>query len=305
MNHPNDFYVHVASTDSLEIYPNNCGSNFTNVLPMDISFPDVTQYECCLSELSYNSNFYNLDEYCAFGIFDFLYKWPGTNLYGRLLDCKVSSGYYESPELVCNVLNDLVGSLNIDRFKDVKLFSYDKITRKFHLNVADLYVTILVKGSLIDILGLERRTYIPYQIAYIGHSKDTRSYIFYPDPSKKKGIERFFKNQKRSWKSDAEQGGVSPFVVQMTSVTAFLVYVDFVKDTIYGSAFSNVIKTLGIKGTNNGERIVDSFGSTRMYVPLKFNTFNKISVRILDFRQRPIQFKAGNVAATFHFRRKS
>lgn len=302
MNHPNDFYVHVASTDSLEIYPHNCGSSFTNVLPMDISFPDVTQYECCLSELSYNSNFYNLDEYCAFGIFDFLFKWPETNLYGRLYDCKVSSGYYESPELVCNVLNDLVNSLNIDRFKDIKLFSYNKITRKFNLNVADLYVTILVKGSLIDILGLERRTYIQYQIAYIGKSKDKQSYVY---SDGKKEMERFFKNQKRSWKSDAEEGGISPFVIQMTSVTAFLVYVDFVKDTIYGSAFSNVIKTLGIKGKNQGERIVDSFGSTRMYVPLKFNTFNSITVRILDFRQRPIQFKAGNVAATFHFRRKS
>lgn len=293
----NSFYLHVASTDSLGTYPENSGAKFTNVLPTDISFPDVTQFEVALSEISYNSNFYNIDDDCAFGIFDFQYQWPKTDLYGKLWDLKLASGFYKTPETVCKVLNDLVSSLNIDRFRDVKLFSYNEITRKFELNVEELYVTILVKGSLIDILGLERRVYVRHQIAYIGKSKDLQFYLY-------EGEKRFFKNQRRSWVSDAEKGGIAPFVAQMTSVSAFLVYADLVKDVMFGSTFSNVIKTLGIKGTNNGERIVDSF-LKRMYVPLKFNTFNTISVRILDFRQRPIEFKSGNVTATFHFRRKS
>ena len=115
---------------------------------------------------------------------------------------------------------------------------------------------------------------------------------------------RYFKNKRQSWISDSEQGGTSPFVAQMTSVSAFLVYVDFVKDVIYGSNFSNVIRTAAIRGSNNGERIVDCFVK-RMYVPLKFNQFNSITVEILDFRSRPLEFQEGNTSLTFHFRPKS
>ena len=291
------FYLHVVSTDSLTSFPANTASKFTNILPIDVSFPDVTKYEVALSEISYNSNFYNISDDCAFGLFDFLYSWSGTKLYGKLYDLKVPSGNYENPEIVCGFLNSLVQKLPIPRLKNKNLFSYNRYTRKFDLVVADLFLTIIVKGSLIDILGLERRYAIPNQIAFIGKSKEKEFYLY----GKEK---RFFKNKRQSWVSDSEQGGISPFVAQMTSVSAFLVYVDFVGDIIYGSNFSNVIRTVAIRGSNNGERVVDVF-SSRMYVPVKLNQFNSVSVEILDFRARPLQFQEGNTSLTFHFRPKS
>lgn len=299
MSEDDDFYIHTASTDSLQTFPENKPSKFTNVLPRDITFSDVREYEVCLAECSYNSDFYNVSDDCAFGLFDFLYLWPGTTpKYGKLIDLHVSSGSYESAQVICDILNELVDKANIARLKNIKLFSYNKFTRKFNLNVADLYVTILVKGSLIDILGLEKRHHIPHQIAYIGKSKDLHFYLFGD-----KGEKRYFKNQMRAWVSDAEDGGQSPFVAQMTTVTAFLVYADFVKDVIFGSRFTNVLRTLAIKGSNSGERVVDCF-QKRMYQPLKFNTFNSITVEIRDFEGRPIVFNSGNFSCTFHFRRK-
>ena len=83
--------------------------------------------------------------------------------------------------------------------------------------------------------------------------------------------------------SDAEEGGKAPFCAQMTTVTAFLVYVNFVKDVIFGSKFSNILRTVAVRGLNSGERVVECFNK-RMYVPLKYNTFNKkLSFFILPF----------------------
>lgn len=300
MSEDEDFYVHVVSTDSLDTFPQNSPSNFTNVLARDISFSDVRKYEVSLAECSYNSNFYNVSDDCAFGLFDFLYLWSGSSpRYGKLTDLKIPSGNYQNAEILCEFLNQLIDELNIPRLKNKQLFTYNKFTRKFDLNVNELYLTILVKGSLIDLLGLERRHAISNQIAYIGKSKNLHYYVYEDEKTK-----RYFKNQVRSWVSDAELGGTAPFVAQMTSVTAFLVYVDFVKDVVYGSSFSNVIRTVAIKGTNNGERIVDCF-IKRQYVPLKFNTFNSISIQIRDFQGNHLLFKSGNLALTFHFRLKS
>ena len=294
------FYVHVASTDSMDIFPENSASDFTNVLPRDISFSDVRNYEVSLAECSYNSSFYNVDENCAFGIFDFLYYWEKESppSWGKLTNLKIPPGNYKNPETVCEFLNKLVDNANIPRLKNKQLFTYNQYTQKFSLNVKDLYVTLLVKGSLIDILGLERRHAVSNQIAYIGKSKDKHFYMY-----KDEKTPRYFKNQIRSWHSDAEQGGRAPFCAQMTTVTAFLVYVDFVKDVIFGSKFSNILRTVAVRGLNGGERVVECFNK-RMYVPLKYNTFNSISVQIRDFQNNHIGFNSGNLCLTFHFRKK-
>ena len=299
------FYVHVVSTDSLNTYPDNQGSRFTNTLPTDITFADVTKYECSLAEISYNSNFNNISDDCAFALFDFFYLYSDTNEYGKLYNIQIPPGNYQSAQVVCDFLNSLVDDLNISRLKNKKLFSYNTYTRKFDLNVDGLYLTILVKGSLIDILGLERRQALPNQIGFIGKSK-AKEYYYYPENPKPKEVpeKRYFKNRRQSWDSDSVHGGTSPFVAQMTCVSAFLVYVDFIKDVIYGSKFSNVIRTVAIRGGNNGERIVDSF-IKRIYVPIKFNQFNSINVEIRDFQSRPLEFLSGNVSCTFHIRPKS
>ena len=299
------FYLHVVSTDSLTTYPDNQCSKFTNTLPTDITFPDVTKYECSLAEISYNSNFNNISDDCSFVLFDFLYLWPDIDKYGKLYNIQIPSGNYESAQVVCDYLNSLVDELDISRLKNKKLFTYNMYTRKFDLNVDGLYLTILIKGSLIDILGLERRLALPNQIGYIGKSK-AKEYYYYPEnPKPKEPTEkRYFKNRRQSWDSDSVHGGTSPFVAQMTCVSAFLVYVDFIKDVVYGSRFSNVIRTAACRGKNNGERIVDSF-IKRIYVPIKFNQFNSISVEIRDFQSRPLEFLSGNVTCTFHIRPKS
>ena len=215
-----------------------------------------------------------------------------------MTNLKIPPGNYKNPETVCEFLNKLVDNANIPRLKNKQLFTYNQYTQKFSLNVKDLYVTLLVKGSLIDILGLERRHAVSNQIAYIGKSKDKHFYMY-----KDEKTPRYFKNQIRSWHSDAEQGGRAPFCAQMTTVTAFLVYVDFVKDVIFGSKFSNILRTVAVRGLNGGERVVECFNK-RMYVPLKYNTFNSISVQIRDFQNNHIGFNSGNLCLTFHFRKK-
>ena len=127
------FYVHVVSTDSLSTFPDNQGSKFTNTLPTDITFPDVTKYECSLAEISYNSNFNNISDDCAFVLFDFFYLWPNINKYGKLYNMQVPPGNYQSAQVVCDFLNSLVDELNISRLKNVKLFSYNTYTSYFNI----------------------------------------------------------------------------------------------------------------------------------------------------------------------------
>ena len=287
-----DFYIQLISTDSIETFKDNSASQFTNIMPHQLELNDGT-WSVAVSEVSYTSSFYNVTESCGFAIFDFEFHWTEKDLYGSIHDCLIPAGYYDDPVVLCKLLNDLVDNLKIKKLENKKLFTYDKHPKKFTLHVEDnMYICLIVKGQLIDILGLETRHYSKYQVAFIGKSKDKHYFV-------KNGKKYYFKNQELSWTSDAS-GGKAPYVSQMLTINSFLISSNLIRDTIFGSSFSNVMRTCPISGPQ-GSRIVKEFNK-RMYFPVKASTFAFVTVSITDYLGNPINFLEGNLAIVLHFK---
>ena len=263
------FYVHLCSSDSLGTYPKNTGSNFVNLLasPLDLSIG----YEVGITEFQYTNDLYNVTENSNFAIFDFLYEWKSEGSddvkYGRLYDGKVEEGNYTDVEDFCQILNQLVSNMKIKRLDGIKLFSYDSISKKFHLNVKNLYITIIVKEHLINILGLTQKEGSTKQVVIIGKAKDKKSYMY-------KGKERFFRNQRDHWDTDSEQGGVAKFTSQMIVVSSLLIYSPIIGDSIFGSSFVRLLRIVPMSGRSN-ERVVQSFNPI-IYYPVRESTITYI-----------------------------
>ena len=180
MDQTNDFYISLISTDSLALYPNNTTCDFSNLLAYPLNFDDVTKWQVSLCQVGYTSSVFNVESEAALTIFDFLYEWkmPGAeSTYGRFYDLKILPGSYLDPQDLADQLNELTNALNIPRLMNKKLFSFDQHSKKFTLIVHDLWITMIVKKQLVNILGLQLKHYIPNQVAFIGKSKEGPSFV--------------------------------------------------------------------------------------------------------------------------------
>ena len=291
------FYVHLCSSDSIKTYPDNKCNNFVNLLAKPI---DVSQgFEVAVVEVQYTNSFYNVTENSNFGLFDFLYQWEEPKpsdkkvLWGRLYDAHVPPGQYDDVQDFCDILNNLVDAMKIKRLEGIKIFTYDKISKKFHINVKDLFLTIIAKDHLINILGLAKTAATPSQVAIIGKSKEHKSYVY-------KGHVRYFKNRSDFWKSDAEEGGVAFFPSQMIVVSSLLLYSPILADTIFGSSFVRLLRIVPVSGKSN-ERVVHSFLNP-LYYPVRESLISYIGIEIRDYSGQPVHFLNDNIYLILHFR---
>ena len=212
-----------------------------------------------------------------------------------MYDLKIPPGSYSTIEQFLTVCNNLVDKLQIKRLKNVKVFDYDHLARKFIININEsMFMCLLVKNDLIDLLGLERGTYISNQVVFIGSSKPL--HFFMHD-----GKKCYFRNQRVQWKSDSPLGGICPYIGNLRIKTTMLLYSNIVKDQIFGSQFTNLLRAVAIDGGLENERIVVSF-KNRIYLPLKFDRLIDISVSIRDFQRRKMDFQTDNVYILLHFR---
>lgn len=289
-----NFFLSLVSTDSISTFKTNSCSNFTNILPQELKLNEGS-WSVAVAECSYTSSFFNVLESCGFALFDHSFYHSKDNTWGEIYDCKLQPSYFDDPALLCNVLNKLVDDLQIKRLKDKKLFTYDIHTKKFTINTENLLITLIIKGQLLDLCGLETRHFVKNQVAFIGLSKNGDYYIY----NKKK---RYYHNKEISWKADSP-GGRCPFVSQMIIVNSFLISSNIVKDTIYGSKFSNVLRTVPIEGPQ-GRRVVKEF-TNFLYFPVKSSCFQIINIKVVDFRGLPIMFLEGNFSIVLHFKKMS
>ena len=295
MAESDDFYINLTSTDSLEVFPNNKANSFTNLLVRELMFYDISSYEVGLTEISYISSFYNIDEISNFSLFDFEFAWPKSK-YGRIYDAKLTQGYFSKPEDLCASLNEKVEQMGISRLKGIKLFSYDHHTRKFSLNVDKLYITLIFHGQIINILGLGTEHYTKSDFAFIGKEKQGKFYM-------KDGVKHFYYRPDIEWHSDSPHGGEVSFVCQMVIHSSFFVYCDIIREHIFGSNYTNLLRQVPIRGDYQGSRSVQSFQSP-FYLPIRSSNIRSINVEIFTVSGDPLDFLEGSVSLVLHFRRK-
>ena len=314
-------YVDLLSTSSLDLYPHNVGSSFTNKLVVPQQLPDNAYV--ALEEVGYVNSFYNVTmNKNSLTIFDMLYEIPAETpklnpnpypIYGAYFNCPLKEGFYDSPQELCDMINRAIQATDVSQTKDKTIFSYDPVTMKIDYDIEGLWLAMWLRGDLIQMLGLEQTQANDRQYVVIGKSKDGPTYE-YPKSliqtnqilgrpnAEEETVTRHFRNPGVLWKADVEKPKDDfEFVAQLILVNSMIVYIDCIDSQVMGDSFTDALRIVPIKADEKrGSSVVTHFikpyflRCNKRYIP-------NISIEIRDLAGVPIDFKQGIVRVKLRF----
>ena len=183
-------FIDIFSSDSMELYPNNTQASFSNQLVVPQVLPNPCYVSC--EELEYTSAFYNVMNQgdnegtprMSLDVFDMLHEYPVSTkanpvpenpypypIWGRFYHVKLIDGNYDTPEKLTIMLNKVLKECGVEQLRNRDVFSYDPLTMKFSYDVTNLWITIFLRGDLLNYLGLDlsKETFRSYYL--LGKSK--------------------------------------------------------------------------------------------------------------------------------------
>ena len=320
-------YVDLLSTASLDLYPENKGSSFTNKLVAPQQLPDNTYV--ALEEIGYINTFYNVkNDSSSLTIFDMLHEFPPHTeendndypTYGAFQNCLLREGLYGSMQELCDMLNDVIKESGVAQVKDKTIFSFDPRTMKFSYNFEGLWLSLWIRGDLLNMLGVEYEPATFSQYVVLGKSKKggfyeipeneipktnapSVTYLSRPvTPSEVKIIKRRYRHPQMEWEANTKKlKDVFEFVAQLTLVNSFLVYIDCIDSQITGDSYSDALRTVAIKGNEKpGTSIVTHFNKP-YFLRVNKRFIPTITIEIRDLAGNFIDFKQGIVRVKLRF----
>lgn len=315
-------YVDVLSTASLDLYPQNVGSHFTNKLVVPQQLPDNAFV--ALEEISYINTFYNVkSDSSSLTIYDMFHEYPPHSpqnqnsypTYGSFQNCILKEGLYGSMQELCDMLNEVLRTSGTPQLKDKTVFTFDPRTMKFSYNLEGLWLSLWIRGDLLNMLGVE---YIPAtfsQFVVLGRSKIGPTYEI-PESEipkkpyssaisfleKERMVTRHYHLPQITWEAASTLLKDSfEFVAQLTLVNSFLVYIDCIDSQITGDSYSDALRTVAIKGNEKpGTSIVTHFNKP-YYLRVNKRHIPTITIQIRDLSGNFIDFKQGVVRVKLRF----
>ena len=298
-------YVDLISTASMDLHPSNHGSSFINELVVPQHLPENSYVS--LEEISYVNGFYNITEgRSSITVFDMLHEIPpGERLnpnpypiYGMYFNCPLQPGYYDSMNKLCEALNTAIKKSGVARLENRDVFSYDATTLKFSFNLEGMWLSLFLRGDVLNYLGVETTQASFAQYTVLGYPKMTPTYE-YPTPAGK--VIRHFFNPQITWPSDMKKlSSDFTYVAQLRVINNFIVYVDCITSQVTGDCYSDALRIIPIKEEKVGTNVTHSFQKTyalkvnKRYIP-------SIKVEIRDFYNELIDFKVGAVRLKLRF----
>ena len=309
-------YIDLISDASMDIYAENRPSKFTNKLPCPQSYPAGTT--CGLQEIEFIHSWYNITSKANnISIFDFFHEFkPGTpqnplpsshSVYGKFYYCPMKEGYYETFEDLCKMLNNSIKNSGVDQVAQKDIFTYDPISMKFSFNVEGLYITLFLRGDILNYLGMETSQATLQQYVLLGKPKTiSGTYECYvpKDPNDPQGPQvketRHFIHPSKTWNTSDKASDQAPFVAQITLLTSLVIYVDVIESQITGDTYSDALRIVAINKRPPGTNTIMQFDKpyylrlNKLYIP-------SISVEIRSLAGDLIDFKVGRTRLKLKF----
>ena len=306
----NDIFVDLISTASLDEYPDNKGSHFTNKLPIPLSFSE--NWQVALEEISYTNCFYNVvGKRSKISIYDLEHRWePGTKYnkdkyvkYGSFVSVQLEDGYYTSEEALIRMINKVISNSGVKALKDTEIFTYDKITLKVHFDMTKIQSSVLIKGPLLNLMGFEVGKQRPMgQYICLGMKKDTPTFEWRKEDGTTET--RHFYHPNHTWFSNGVKSSFK-YPLTLAPYTSMVVYTDIIASQMCGNVFSDAIRFLPIKDPSLDvpTQIIHECRNP-YFLSLNKRYIPTIELIIKDLQNNYIDFLQGEVRVKFRFRRK-
>ena len=309
-------YVDLISDASTDLYKDNHGSSFTNRLVVPQHLPENCYV--ALRELEFIYAFHNVQvKKNTITVYDWLYKHePNTPrnpnsypTYGRFVNCSVKDGLYDTFAALCDGFNLSLKNTGISELKDRNVFSYDRTSMKFSYDLDEAYVTIFLKGDVLNFLGVEKKKAGISDYVVLGKAKNQPTYVIKvpKDPKNPEGekIEetRHLDNPKLTWESVNETKDEFTHIAQIILVTSFVVYVNIIESQITGDVFSDALRIIPINKQEPGTNTIVKF-DTPYYLKVNRRHIPTITVEIRSLEGDLIKFLVGRTRVKLQFTTK-
>ena len=302
-------YIDLISDASMNEYADNRPSKFTNKLPCPQSYPAGTS--CGLQEMEFIHSWYNVTvKDNNVSIFDFCTEFkPGTSqnplpsthsLWGKFYYCPLKEGYYETFEDLCKMINEAIQNSGVAQVATRDVFTYDPVSMKFSFNVEGLYLTMFLRGDILNYLGLQTTQATLNQYVLLGKPKTGGTYQYTSNTKPPITETRYFMHPSRQWSTSDNAVDTAPFVAQITLITSFCVYVDVIESQITGDTYSDALRIVAINKRPPGTNAIIQFHKP-YYLKLNKLYIPSISVEIRSLAGDLIDFKVGRTRLKLKF----
>ena len=95
----------------------------------------------------------------------------------------------------------------------------------------------------------------------------------------------------------------SPYVADLTSMTAIYVYCDVVQSQVVGDTSAQLLRSIPVEG-KSGDVITKTFTNIQ-YLPIQTKSFEDIEILLRNDTGDPVPFERGKVITTLHFKQQS
>ena len=309
-------YIDLISDASTDLYKENHGSKFTNRLVVPQHLPENCYV--ALRELEFIYAFHNVQvQKNTITVYDWLYKHePNTErnpnpypTYGKFVNCSVKEGLYDTFPALCEGFNQSLKDSGLSELKDRNVFSYNKRTMKFSYDVDGAYVSIFLKGDVLNFLGIEKEKAGISDYVVLGRAKDKPTYVIEvpKDPKKPEGEKikeiRHLDNPKSTWESTIETKDEFTHIAQIILVTSFVVYVNIIESQVTGDVFSDALRIIPINKQEPGSNAIVKF-DTPYYLKVNRRHIPTITVEIRSLEGDLIKFLIGRTRVKLQFTTK-
>ena len=302
-------YVDLLSDASMDLYPENHGSHFTNKFPVPLDIQAGAKVG--LAEIQFVNSWYNVTlGNNSIAVFDFTVEFlpghvknplPATDsLWGQFTQCSFKEGYYTSFEDFKNMLNESLKQSNVSQLKDKDIFSYDSVTGKFAHDVEGLYLTIFLRGPIANFLGVSKKAQTMKDYVLLGMAKDGPTYTYVDPGNPLKKEKRKFILPDFQWGVSQGPKDVFDYVAQLTLFSSFVVYIDILQSQITGDTYSDALRIVSINRKDPGSSSVIQYDKPYF---LRLNKYHipTITVEIRTLEGKLVDFKVGRTRLKLKF----
>ena len=280
----NQFYIHLPSDSSLNVYPDNTIAKFSTKLARIVELEG--QYEVGLSEIIYPADYYNIDnreQDYSFGIKQRNFNGAGeivheNNLFGR----PMKSGLYYTRQEFLDMVNSEINS---------------KLTRSWRvpgtiemtLDASDrVVITVTRSGSTVAVDLREEKEDVIIKMFFelsrqfsrrLGFDKNVSISIDDPTPHRARNKFDLFMGKKLMY-----------------------VYSDIVTYSLVGDVSVPLLRACSLPEPSTNDTIHLSFPDIH-YKPVQKSHFDTIDISINTEEGLLMPFQSGKVLITLHFRR--
>ena len=304
-------YVDLISDSSIDLFPKNHGSAFTNKLIVPQDLPENCYVAA--TEFEYVNTVYNVKSNSSvLAIFDWTYLRPPyseTNpnsypLYGKMILADIKEGWYDTHEKIVDLFNATVKSTGVSCLQNHTLLTYNPINMKFSFDSTGLPISVFIRGDFLNFLGIEYNQASKGQYVVLGRPNQSSTFEE-TVPDGKGGTKqevRHVYNPQETWKVNEEHGEKGEFkhAAQLRIISSFIIYIDIIESQKMGDSFADAIRVIPINKSEQGLTIISQFEKP-YYLKLNKRHIETIRVEIRSLDGELMKFLVGRTRLKLHF----